>query len=184
MSTPVKSDPEVAAASLRRDLGVLWDNGRPGKLGWSRRRVHDLTWILTMPGVRADGQVDPYCVRMRADWYPTWPPQVSFVEPDGVTEPGPESPWLPVFSGAPPFQFGFHPTFAYMNPLDGTLVENRQLVCFSHNFDYYISGHNAQPSELWQPGTHNVSATLTRLHHLLQAPHYVGPAAAREALAA
>ena len=123
-------------------------------------------------------------MRVRADWYPTWPPQVSFVEPDGITEPQLGSQWLPVFNGVPPFQFGFHPTFEYRDPATGTVLETRQLVCFSQNFDYYISGHTAQPSEQWDRSRHNLVATLTRLQLLLQAPHYMGPAAAREAEAA
>ncbi len=139
---------------------------------------------MTLPGRRADGQIDLWPVRLKADWYPAWPPQVTFVEPDGVNEPAPGSPWLPVFVGPPPMQFGFHQTYSYTDPVDQTPLTSRQLVCFSHSFDFYISNHVAQPSEQWDPRTHNVAATLNRLRQLLGAPHYQGPAAPREAQAA
>jgi len=175
VTAPSKSDPEVAALALRRDLDALWASGQPVRRGWARRRVDDLTELVTLPA-RRSGVVEPYLLRLRGDWYPTWPVQVTFVELDGITEPPPDSAWLPKIVD-PPFQFALHQSYPY---LDGA----RQLVCFSHSFDYYISGHSPEPSQRWTPGKHTVAATLNRLHEVLGPPHYRGPLAPRVAEAA
>ena len=55
---------------------------------------------------------------------------------------------------------------------DGT---TRQLVCFSHSFDYYISNHTPADGEGWDQRRHTLTATLTRLAAALRAPNYQEP---------
>lgn len=83
--------------------------------------------------------------------------------------PGLTSRWWPKQQNSPGFSFGLHHDYRYP---DGS---TRELVCFSHALDYYISGHNPTDAERWKQGTHTVSATLTRIADVLKAPNYQGP---------
>ena len=122
-------------------------------------------------GVRADGQTDPYVIDLEVSTYDVEPPRVLFVLPDPYgQQPTITSIWWPRFEGAPPFEFALHHVYPYEN---GT--RPAQLVCFSHSRDYYYTGHSPQPGQRWQQGKHTVAATLTRLRHVLTAPHYQGP---------
>jgi hypothetical protein len=125
--------------------------------------------------------MDPYFVRLDARWYDQYPPKIAFVE---LTRDWPDardgSRHYPAIAGSPTsdgrsypgqaaVQFALHDSYSYG---DG---DRRQLVCFSHSFDYYISGHGPTDEQRWQQGVHTLSATLTRLHAVLQAPSYLGP---------
>jgi hypothetical protein len=175
---PARTDPEVAAITFRRDLDKFWDRGAAAERGWQRRTHDQLTELITLQG--NDGtQVLPYYLRVRADWYPDFPPQITLLEPDWVTEPPERSTWLPTIQN-PPFQFGLHHVYDYRNPDTQELIDKRQLICFSHSFDYYVSSHTPQSAERWEHPRHTVAATLNRLHQVLQPPCYTGPQSPRE----
>ena len=127
--------------------------------------------MVRVPARRADGTEDFYFVELGAAYYPTWPTTVAFVAP---TEEGWETArdgtrWWPSQKNQPGFPFGLHAVYTYPDQ------RVAPLVCFSHTFEYYISGHNPTPSERWDPKSHTLSATLTRIATVLQAPNYEGP---------
>lgn len=180
MTVPAPVDPEIAAATFARDLGAFFDDERHRRDGWGLIAVDALTAVAVIPATRQSGAVDPFFVRMEAHWYDLYPPRLTFVEPvQGYPPAEPGSARYPVIvgsplphgahPGAPAIQFALHPTYQL------TTGETRQLLCFSHSFDYYVSGHGPSEAQRWTQGTHTLSASLSRLHIVLQAPSYVGP---------
>lgn len=179
MSYPAKTDPEVAALTFRRDLDRFWKAGAPTRRGWARRTVNSLQELITLVGDDGRQRLD-YYLRVRADWYPDFPVQITLVEPDGISEPPERSTWLPEIQGQVPFGFGLHHVYDYTDPITHQVLERRQLICFSQSFDYYVSNHTPQPTERWQYPHHTIAATLNRMHEVLQAPYYVGPRSQRD----
>ena len=161
-------DPEVAKVAFARDLTRLWSSGRPDGLGWQRTDLDSLTTVVQMPGRLQGGERHDYYVRLDGSYYDAHPPRVTFVAPDAWTEAAGGSRWLPTIEAPPPW-FALHPTYDYP---DGT---RRQLVCFSHNLDYYLSSHSPQPTEIWVQGRHTLAAPLSRVHEMLGPPYYRGP---------
>ena len=171
MIEPSKVDREVAAETFADDLADFFTNGRGSQAGWERFDIDELHAVVRTPAIRADGTVDHYLVLLGAEYYPVWPVSVTFVRPDGDgwAEAADGTRWWPRQQNSPGFQFGLHPTYQYP---DGTA---RQLVCFSHSFDYYISNHTPADGEAWDQRRHTLTATLTRLAAVLRAPNYQEP---------
>lgn len=180
MTLPAPVDPEIAAATFAKDLREFFDDDRHRVAGWGLVTVAPLIAVAVMPASRPDATDDPFFVRLNADWYDVYPPRLTFVEPvSGYPAAHPGSVHYPVIkgsplphgavSGPPTIQFALHPSYAL------TTGETRQLLCFSHSFDYYFSHHTPTNAQRWQQGTHTLSASLTRIHTVLQAPNYVGP---------
>lgn len=173
---PTMVDPEVAALTFRRDLDRFWEGGRPDELAWKRRELDALTELIDVVGVTPDGSSHPLLVKLSANYYPVHPPQVLFVVPDDLSEAGEGSLWFPTAApdGDPsrPGWFGIHHTYEYPGGI------HRQLICYSHNLDYYLSNHSPTESEVWRQGTHTVAATLNRLAEILSPTYYRGPACA------
>ena len=180
-ATPEPSDPEIAATTFAKHLERFFADPRRQVDGWGRIQLTPLTAIIAIPGATAD-RVDPYFVRMDGRWYDRYPPKVAFVEPvGGWPEAQFGSPHYPAIAGSPipgggypgqtTIQFALHPQYGFE---DG----QRQLLCFSHSFDYYISGHQPTDQQRWVQGTHTLSATLTRIRTVLSAPSYLGPSSA------
>jgi hypothetical protein len=163
-------DPEVAAVAFATDLDRLWAGGRPEQRGWKRTPIDPLTEIVEMPARLVGGGEDSYLLRLEAGHYGPHPPAVKFVEPGSWDPAGGGSRWFPRLEAVPGW-FGLHATYDYE---DGSKA---QLVCFSFNLDYYISGHNPQTDEVWAQGRHTVAATLNRIHEILGPEYYRGPAA-------
>jgi hypothetical protein len=176
---PIMVDPEVAALAFRRDLDQFWAEGRPEELGWRRRTVDSLTELIEVVGVTPDGASHAHLVKLNASYYPMHPPQVLFVVPGELTEAPEGSIWFPMADpgGDPgrPQWFGLHANYGYPGEIQ------RQLICYSHNLDYYLSDHNPQDSEVWKPGVHTVAATLNRLAEILAPVYYRGPASVPQA---
>lgn len=167
-------DPEVAAAEFRRDLDAFWANGRPQELGWKQTKVNDLVAIVEMTATQPDGTRDVYYVKLGAFHYGPHPAKVNFVEPGTWADAPGHSRWFPLLQNFPTW---FHLHAAYPAYPDRV---PRQLVCFSHNLDYYVTNHSPQPTEVWVQGRHTVAASLTRVHQMLGAAHYRGPAGTLE----
>jgi hypothetical protein len=183
-AVPEPSDPEVAAATFAEHLDRFFADRRHQVDGWGLIRVSPRVAVAVVPAQALAGGVDPYFVRMDADWYDRYPPKVAFAEP---VVGWPDAPYgsqhYPAIAGSPTpegpgyagqaiVQFALHANYSFEGG------EQRQLVCFSHSFDYYTSGHNPTDEQRWVQGTHTVSATLSRLHSVLQAPSYLGPSIA------
>ena len=164
-----KADPEVAAATLKEHLDRLWGTGRPERLGWARKNLDPLHWLVTLPALRPTGETDPYHFRLGAEYYDLAPPTVALVQPDGVSHAVGKTRWFPVLEALPSW-FGLHEKAGFP---DGV---QRQLVCFSMTAEYYMTNHNPKESEEWKQGQHNVAATLNRLAEILSPKYYRRPA--------
>jgi hypothetical protein len=177
MSALPEADPEVAAATLARDLDAFWVGGRPHRIGMERRRLDGLRWVITIPATRANGHVDPFHLRVDGRHYDLYPVDARLVVPPesdhdvdgwGWPEAQPGTRWWPTFDPYPP-GIRLHPRYRFT---DGT---SGQLLCFSFTAGYYISNHNPSVGARWQQGRHTVAATITRLHEALQQPYYRRP---------
>jgi hypothetical protein len=172
-----KVDPEVAAGTFEAHLDDFFANGRGRGEAWERLPVDALHAVIRLPAVRADGSVDPYFLLLGAEYYPVWPASVAFVRrtADGSwVEAADGTRWWPRQQNQPGFSFGLHPTYQYP---DGTV---RQLVCFSHSLDYYVSNHNPTDDERWDQRRHTLTATLSRMADVLRAPNYQEPSGDRD----
>lgn len=168
---PEPVDPEVAAATFSRHLGEFFATGRGRGAEWERIDLDPLHVVIRVPATRMDGTVDHYFVRIGAEFYDVWPPSVAFVRRTDAgdwIDARPGTRWWPNQQNSPGFSFHLHE--AYQFP-DGS----RQLLCFSHSFDYYLSNHHPTDQERWQQGRHTLTATLSRVALVLQAPNYIGP---------
>jgi hypothetical protein len=176
MSEPAKVDAEIAASTFAAHLDDFFAHGRGRRPGWQRIDLDRLRCVVRVPATRPEGTVDHYFVMLGAAYYPVWPPTVAFVCRDGEAwiEATPGSRFWPQQDNSPGFSFHLHEAYQYG---DGT---TRQLVCFSHSFDYYISGHGPTEEERWRNGLHTLTATLSRLAEVLRAPNYKGPSGDRD----
>jgi hypothetical protein len=170
-------DPEIAAVTFEAHLDDFFANGRGHGEGWERTPVDALRAVIRIPGVRADGTVDPYFLLLGAEYYPVWPTSVAFVrrtDEGGWVDAIEGTRWWPRQRNQPGFPFGLHPNYQFQ---DGTI---RQLVCFSHSLDYYVSSHNPTDDERWDQGRHTLTATLSRMADVLRAPNYEEPSGDRD----
>jgi hypothetical protein len=161
------SDTEIAAATFKCHMDLLWNTGRPSKLGWERTEVDPLHTVVKFRAKRSTGEVDYYFVRLGAEYYDAAPPTVAFVTDDGQTHATLGNRWFPMIQPQPWFQLHT----AYNFGVSGI----RQLVCFSFTAEFYLSNHSPTPSERWKQGRHTVAATLNRIAEALSPPHYQKP---------
>lgn len=177
MNRPDPVDPEIAAVTFDQHLTQFFQSGRGAGEGWERIDLDPLHAVIRVPAARPDGTHDYYFVLLGAEYYDVWPPTAAFVRSDsngGWPQATPDTRWWPSQQNAPGFPFGLHHNRKFE---DGTVG---QLLCFSHTFEYYISGHKAKETEAWRQGTHTVSATLNRIAMVLTAPNYKGPSGDRD----
>lgn len=158
-------------------LDDYWDGGRPATLGLERRRIDKLRWVVTIPAHRAYGTVDHYYLLVDATFYDLHPPVLRLVmppdneSPDGAwPEARPGTGYWPTFSKhhRPPW-FQLHEHYKFTDNTEG------HLLCFSHSADYYRSGHNPSPTQVWRQGRHTVAASISRVAQVLEPPYYIAP---------
>lgn len=188
MPDPTPVDPEVASVLLRTHLGDFFANSPHVARhdGWGYELCDDpLTAIVRIPARRIHASsIDSYTVLLDATYYDTWPVAASFVGKtgDSYTRARLNTPEFPLISGSPgapsgtpsPIEFALHDEYPFASGV------NDQLICFSYNFGYYVSGHNPTDSQRWRPSQDRLDATLNRLFTVLNSPAYLGPSRARE----
>ncbi|MDQ6797220.1 MAG: hypothetical protein M3011_04190 [Actinomycetota bacterium] len=173
------ADPGIAAVTFDSHLETYWTNSGRDAKGWSRTQIDALHTVVTIPAPRPDGGVDPYYVRLGADYYDAYPPTVLIVAPEeGWPRARAGTPWWPVVT--PPNWCALHDTYPYSDAQGRPLFEG-QLVCFSMTAEYYMSNHGPTEAQRWTPGRHTVAATLSRLGEILSPLHYGGQNATRPA---
>lgn len=173
--TPALADPEVAALLFEEHLDDFLKRPRSQRRGFKRVAViSPLISILCVPGIRADATSDLYYLRLEADHYDQYPAEVRFVRPPPD---GDESwAWPDARNGMQSYpRIESVPWFRLHDAYNFKGLGVRQLVCFSHTFGYYVSGHNPTASQRWRQGYHTVAATLSRIGEVLAPPNYRGP---------
>lgn len=173
---PTLADADVASLTFAAHLehALATELGRSS--GWTATVLGPLEAVVHLTAKREDGTTDSYHLRLRAHWYDQFPPQAVFVAPpqhaEGAwPESRPDSRWMPRINNSawPDGRFAFHPVYPF-----GT--EQRQLICCSVSFDYYISAHTPTEAQRWRQGRHTVVALLSRVQEALLPPAYEGPA--------
>jgi hypothetical protein len=167
LARPTPADHEIAAFTFESHLENLWASARPAQEGWGLTKLDSLHVIVDLPGQRADGTVEPYYIKLGAEYYDAFPPTVAFVDPASREEAAQGTRWLPVITGTS--WFALHPTYTFP---DGS---SRQLVCFSFTAQYYMVDHMPPETAVWRQERHTVAATINRLAEVLQPPYYQGP---------
>lgn len=136
--------------------------------GWRLTRHDPLTLIVGLRARPIDASAEEFTLRLSCDYYPTWPPDVRFVNPETLAyDQASDQRHLPVLS-AP---------YCYLHPAYGYSVAYRygpQLVCSSMTLGYYFSGHNPTPEQRWDPDRYSIGTTIHTVHRALQSPHYQG----------
>lgn len=180
---PVRSDPEIAAATFADHLDRALASPAGARWGWKLAAATPLEAVVGLTGVRADGRSDQYYLRLRADWYDQWPPHAVFVRPDrdgssGWLLPGEQSRWMPRITNFADSSFAFHVSYPFGEEAKRDFPEETrgQLICCSMSFGYYISGHGPAEGQRWKQGQHTASALLARVQLALLPPHYEGTA--------
>jgi len=168
--SPAPADPDIAAATFQAHLDRLWASSRPDRLGWSRRRIDPLHSVVTLPGTRPTGEVDPYHFLLGAEYYDAAPPTARLVDPVTLGYAAEGSHWWPVLETLPSW-FKLHAAYPWPDR------RPRQLLCFSMNAEFYMTDHSPQAHELWVQNRHTVAMTLFRLAEILSPAYYRRPAA-------
>lgn len=151
---PTVSDPEEARESfLNHRAAALeeyaWEEDGP------------LAILVQLEGHRADGTVDRYVARFSFLHYPTWPPSVTFVNPETRAY---DPAYWPKANGP---NFAFHAEYG---------DAPAGMVCNSMFFEYYFwGGHTPDASVRWDAACHTFAASLNELRIYLQQPLYEGP---------
>ncbi|SRR6266542_5736467 len=166
LARPTPVDSEIAAVIFKEHLDELWANGLAERHGWGRLDLDRLHSVVIMWASRRDGTKDHYFVRLGAEFYDRWPPTVCFLDPTD---------WRPVTVAKrwwPQVNFPEWMKFHLNHQLNG---QPSQLLCFSFTAEYYMVDHQPQELAVWKPGTHTLSATVTKLQEVLGQPYYQKP---------
>jgi hypothetical protein len=169
---PTKVNAKLAEAYFRTDYQIVTQNGLPSIYGWEFDPSFDALllnvkiWALDENG----NKMDDFYMKLDMSYYNTWPPGVTFVNPETrAFEPTRDLRWFPKLVSAPQgTQFGFSPSTRLT---DGSV---RQLVCNSMVLEYYMSSHNPSPQERWDPNRNNFGTTLSTIQLVLKKPYYGG----------
>jgi hypothetical protein len=169
LSTPVRVDPEVAAAKFKEDL--LWlGSPRAVQLGLQLVKQEGMYAIVKIPALKKDGGTDDYFVRLGAEYYDKWPPTAIFVQPETWDRAESGTRWLPIIQCQGIDWFALHSPYT-----GGGGITLPQMLCFTFTAEYYMVSHSPPESSVWRQGHHTLTATLTRLAEVLKQPHYRGP---------
>lgn len=149
---PVPVDPITASTAVREHLSKALDGHRYEYDG-------DRTILVWLQGTRPAGETDEYLVRLRFLYYPTWPPSVTFLNPQTRKYDGTH--W-PKVAGNP--NIAFYPSY-------GDAPEG--MMCNSTSFEYYFwGGHTPTATIHWNKDRHTFAATIAELTDNLRAPYY------------
>ena len=175
--TPAKLKPELARAYLEEDLAKVRDQKMAEQYEWKLEpdfedlKLQADLWSFDERGAK----LDDYHAVLDMSYYRTWPPGVTFVNPETMKfDPVKDLMWLPKVAQKPEgLDIQFHPNYGYPNGVAG------QLVCNSMVLEYYESSHNPTPVQRWNPSTNNFGTTLHTLQIVLRKPYYGGPSEQR-----
>ncbi len=169
---PSKVNTELAKAYLKADYENVCSQGLPQRYEWSISPPSDdlVLHVKLWSRDESDLPQDDYYLRMTFEYYNSWPPGVTFVNPEtDKFESSRDMEWLPKIAAKPlGTDFGFNPSTALQ---DGT---TRQLVCNSMILEYYLSNHTPNDQEKWDPNRHNFGTTLSTIQLILRKPYYGG----------
>ena len=173
MNAPSRTTPELASAQFKEDLELI-PSGYAEQYGWNPKpdfgklSLHVDMWSVDERYVR----LDDFYVAMDMSYYRTWPPGVTFVNPETrAFDLGADMRWLPSIKSKPPgTDIAYHPAYAL------NTGETKQMICNSMCLEYYQSNHSPAPEEKWDPGRHTLFATLRLIQTMLTKPYYGGRA--------
>jgi hypothetical protein len=184
---PALADPEIAATVFEAHLTAGMNGSLASRYGWSATQLSPLSAVVNLTAVTITGERHPYYIVLGADYYDLYPPQAAFVipplEPADAAEAGnfawtparEQSRWLPTVDPAKlNNELQIHASYPYET--EGN--QQRQLICSSMNFDYYITNHVPTETQKWRQGRHTLVALLSRLSDALTGDAYLGPAGA------
>ncbi len=179
---PAPADPEIAAVVFEAHLKAGLNGSLASSYCWSVTRLSPLSAVIHLTAVTTAGERHPYHVLLGADYYDLYPPQAAFVIPPIVVaevstsawrQAREGSRWLPTVDPAKlNSELAIHASYAYET--EGN--QQRQLICSSMNFDYYITNHTPTETQKWRQGRHTLVALLSRLSDALTGDSYRGPA--------
>lgn len=158
---PVLATPTDAIAAFEQDLPKALRHRTLDEAGW--RRLDDMTLLVPMEGLQANGAVDSYLLRLGFAWSPEWPPSTLFVNPKTLAyDKTKDACWLPKIEGCN--EVATHTDYQ----------GHGQLVCCSLTLEFYAVLHGVQPENVWDSQRHNFSATINQIEWALKSKFYKG----------
>ena len=179
---PPAANPQIAAALFAAHVEQVVGGEQAAAHGWTFTQLDALHVAVALTAKGQSTRRDVYYVKLGGEYYNLYPPTTSFVcPPSGGREPWipapPGSRWLPAVAAMD--WFAIHTGYSFPNGVAGAPDNvQRQLVCCSMTFEYYISSHTPTSGQQWRPGRHTLGATLNRIQDALDSSSYQGPAGA------
>lgn len=171
MNTPSKPNLELAKAQFKCDLEAI-PNDHVETYRWSLKPDFGaLTLYVDMWSVdKRYARLDDFHIMMDMSYYRTWPPGVTFVNPETKGfDPNKDMKWLPTIKSKPPgTDINYHPAYQL------STGKSKQMICNSMCLEYYQSPHTPTSEEEWDPNKHTLFATLRLLQMMLAEPYYGG----------
>ena len=171
MSTPTKNNPALAKIQFKEDLELIPEDYQE-RYGWNLTpELDDLRLYADLWSVDKEyNKQDDFHIVMDMSFYRTWPPGVTFIDPQTKTfDPNKDMKWLPTIKSKPPgTDIHYHHSYSL------TTKVTKQMICNSMFLEYYQSNHAPKPEETWDPNRHNLFASLSLLQMMLTEPYYGG----------
>lgn len=171
--TIAKNNPEIAKSQFKEDLEIVLNHEHAKYFDWKiDPNIEELSMNVNFWSFDENhNKLDDFYTIMDLTYYRAYPPGVIFVNPETREfKDGEDLKWLPKIGTKPPgMNIQFHPSYDYKE-----YGITKQLVCNSMTLEYYMSGHNPQEYEKWDPMKHNLFATMDMLQMMLKKPYYGG----------
>lgn len=169
---PVKQNHELAKSCFEQDFRKVEQLNSELDYGWilspffSDLQLYIDIWAKDENGAK----LDDFHLKFDMSYYRKWPPGVTYINPETKTfNGGSDLRWLPKLVIKPPsVDIAYHPSYKLTNG------ETKQLVCNSMTLEYYLSNHNPNPDQKWDPSVNNFGTTLLTLDIMLRKPYYGG----------
>jgi hypothetical protein len=168
MTLPSPVNRALAIAAVEEFFAAKKWQKMMSEYGWVFGMIDPLTLIVFLSARPINGVSDAFTLRLACDFYPTYPPDVRFVNP--ATFEYNVSTDLRHVANLQAQYCHVHPNYSYQHPYK----YGPQLVCSSMTLGYYFSNHTPTPDQAWQPGRHTIGSTIYTVHRALHSAHYHG----------
>lgn len=168
MTLPTRVNQAMAIAAVQEFLDDPDWQRQIAEYGWEISRIAALTLIVALRAKPLGATAEVFTLRLICDHYPTYPPDIQFVNPA-------------TYQYAPDLDLNHvarleaqdcyvHPRYGYQN----LYPYGPQLVCSSVTLGYYFSNHTPMPDQAWQPGRHRIGTSIYTVYRTLHSSDYNG----------
>lgn len=168
MTLPSQVNPILAAAAVHDFFAMEKWQKVIANNGWVFSNIDPLTIIVVLKARPINEKVETFTLRLGCDYYPSYPPDVRFVNPETL-EYNINTDKEHLANLQAPYCY-VHPNYSYQD----AYKYGPQLVCSSATLGYYFSQHNPTEEQAWDPSRDTIGRTVQIVHRALHTPHYHG----------